>query len=138
MAPVGGVDYPSSYAEFRSWFPDDEACLDYLDWLRWRDGWACPLCGCTVGWALSNGRRECAMEFPRFRGHLSVERVERSARGWCSCQPRIRSTSAERRLSCSEGAARRSLSSPPSLGSRRSHCATGAASSMSTKVALRA
>src|SRR5918995_1415064 len=25
MAPVGGVDYPRSYAEFRSWFPDDEA-----------------------------------------------------------------------------------------------------------------
>ncbi len=30
-----------------------------LDWLRWRRGWSCPLCGCAVGWALSNGRREC-------------------------------------------------------------------------------
>lgn len=38
MAPVGGVDYPRSYAEFRSWFSDDGACLDYLDWLRWRRG----------------------------------------------------------------------------------------------------
>ncbi len=28
MAPVGGVDYSRFYAEFRSWFPDDEACLD--------------------------------------------------------------------------------------------------------------
>jgi transposase-like protein len=60
MAPVGGVDYPRSYAELRSWFPDDGACLDYLDWLRWPTGWSCPLCGCAVGWALSNGRRECA------------------------------------------------------------------------------
>jgi transposase-like protein len=60
MAPVGGVDYPRSYAEFRSWFPDDEACLDYLDWLRWPAGWSCPVCSCEVGWALSNGRRECA------------------------------------------------------------------------------
>jgi transposase-like protein len=60
MAPVGGVDYPRSYAEFRSWFPDDAACLDYLDWLRWPAGWCCPVCGCHAGWALSNGRRECA------------------------------------------------------------------------------
>src|SRR2546422_424673 len=60
MAPVGGVDYPRSYAEFRSWFADDAACVDYLDWLRWPAGWSCPLCGCAVGWALSNGRRECA------------------------------------------------------------------------------
>ena len=28
MAVVGGVDYPTSYAEFRSSFP---VCLDYLD-----------------------------------------------------------------------------------------------------------
>ena len=30
MAPVGRVDYQRSYAEFRSWFRDDEACRDYL------------------------------------------------------------------------------------------------------------
>jgi len=60
MAPVGGTDYPRSYAEFRSWFRDDAACLDYLDWLRWPAGWSCPVCRCEVGWALSNGRRECA------------------------------------------------------------------------------
>jgi transposase-like protein len=60
MAPVGGVDYPRSYAELRSWFPDDAACVDYLDWLRWREGWSCPVCGGRVGWPLSNGRRECS------------------------------------------------------------------------------
>ena len=43
MAPVGGADYPRSYAEFRSWFPDDQACLDYLDWLRWPEGWSSPM-----------------------------------------------------------------------------------------------
>ena len=57
---MGGVDYPGSYGELRSWFADDEACLDYLDWLRWREGWCCPACGGVVGWLLSNGRRECA------------------------------------------------------------------------------
>ncbi len=32
--PVEGVHYPGSYAALRAWFPDDDACLDYLDWLR--------------------------------------------------------------------------------------------------------
>ena len=59
MAPVGGVEYPRSYAGFRSWFPDDDACLDYLDWLRWPEAWSCPACGGGVGWRLSSGRREC-------------------------------------------------------------------------------
>ena len=57
---MAGLDYPGSYAELLAWFPDDEACLDYLDWLRWREGWRCPACGCERGWRLSSGRRECA------------------------------------------------------------------------------
>jgi transposase-like protein len=60
MAAVGGVDYRRSCGELRLWFADDEACLGYLDWLRWREGWCCPVCGGIVGWRLSNGRRECA------------------------------------------------------------------------------
>ena len=46
-----GRDYPPSYAELRAWFPDDAACLDYLEWLRWPDGFVCPRCG-----ALRRGR----------------------------------------------------------------------------------
>jgi hypothetical protein len=30
----GGRDYPRSEGEVRAWFPDDEACRDYLEWLR--------------------------------------------------------------------------------------------------------
>ena len=33
--PVGGVDYPRTFQEFRSWFPDEAACLEYLANLRW-------------------------------------------------------------------------------------------------------
>ena len=40
--PAAGRDYPGSYAELLSWFPDDEACLDYLEWLRWPDGFPVP------------------------------------------------------------------------------------------------
>jgi transposase-like protein len=57
---VAGRDYPGSYAELLTWFPDDETCLDYLDWLRWREGWRCPACACERGWRLGSGRRECA------------------------------------------------------------------------------
>jgi transposase-like protein len=60
VSPTVGRDYPGSYGELLAWFPDDEACRDYLDWLRWRDGWRCPACGGDRGWLLANGRRECA------------------------------------------------------------------------------
>jgi transposase-like protein len=58
--PVAGRDYPGSYAELLAWFSDDDACLDYLDWLRWPEGWRCPTCACERGWRLASGRRECA------------------------------------------------------------------------------
>ena len=60
VSPIAGSDYPGSYGDLLSWFPDDEACRDYLDWLRWREGWRCPACGGDQGWLLRSGRRECA------------------------------------------------------------------------------
>ena len=59
--PAAGRDYPGSYAELLSWFPDDEACLDYLEWLRWPDGFRCPRCAGRDGWRLGSGRWECAV-----------------------------------------------------------------------------
>lgn len=50
--PLGGVDYPSTLQQFREWFPAEDACLDYLELLRWPDGFACPLCG-GAGWRIS-------------------------------------------------------------------------------------
>jgi transposase-like protein len=56
-----GKDYPGSYAELLAWFPDEPACLDYLEWLRWPDGFRCPRCVSRTGWRLSSGRWECAV-----------------------------------------------------------------------------
>lgn len=56
---VSGVDYPGSTGEFLAWFSSDEDCLDYLDWLRWPDGFACPRCG-AGGWRLGDGRYQCS------------------------------------------------------------------------------
>ena len=60
--PVGGVDYPRTWAEFVAWFPDDAACVAYLDRLRWGDGFVCPGCGSTRSWPASRGlgSRVCA------------------------------------------------------------------------------
>lgn len=55
-SPVGGIDYPRTYQEFRDWFPDDAACLDYLEGLRWPDGPWCPACGGMDGWRIRDRR----------------------------------------------------------------------------------
>ena len=57
--PVRGRDYPGSYGELLSWFGDDVECRDFLDWLRWPDGFVCPHCG-AGGWRLGDGRWSCA------------------------------------------------------------------------------
>jgi transposase-like protein len=54
------VHYPGSTGEFQSWFATDADCLDYLDWLRWPGGFACPECGHPGGWLVADGRYKCA------------------------------------------------------------------------------
>jgi transposase-like protein len=57
---TAGQDYPRSYAQLRSWFNEDWKCLDYLDWLRWPNGFACPHCSCERGWRAPDLRWRCA------------------------------------------------------------------------------
>jgi transposase-like protein len=57
--PRAGRDYPRSAGEFQAWFATDADCLDYLDWLRWPDGFVCPRCGQAGGWGLADGRYKC-------------------------------------------------------------------------------
>src|SRR6266536_2244372 len=54
--PRAGKHYPRSTGEFQSWFVTDADCLDYLDWLRWPDGFVCPRCAHAGGWALGDAR----------------------------------------------------------------------------------
>ena len=56
MALLAGRDYPNSYAELRAWFNEDWKCLNYLDWLRWPDGFVCPWCASQEGWRAPDGR----------------------------------------------------------------------------------
>ena len=42
MDPRG---FPTTLPEFQQVFPDDEACAEYLERLRWPKGFTCPNCG---------------------------------------------------------------------------------------------
>lgn len=45
VAPTAGKDYPSTWNDFLDWFATEEACLAYLERLRWPGGFVCPSCG---------------------------------------------------------------------------------------------
>lgn len=56
------TDFPRSLLEFQRRFPDEAACAAYLRQLRWPEGFVCPACGSTRGWALATKAHthECA------------------------------------------------------------------------------
>lgn len=58
--PVGGLDYPRTYQEFRAWFPDEVTCREYLGRLRWSQGFSCPRCGSGGCWRTGAGLWMCA------------------------------------------------------------------------------
>ena len=45
LAPIPGKDYPQNWNDFLDWFATEEACLAYLEKLRWANGFVCPSCG---------------------------------------------------------------------------------------------
>lgn len=57
--PVRGKDYPGTFQELMSWFPDEQACIDYLSEIRWGSGFACPACGHGDYWSTAQGLRMC-------------------------------------------------------------------------------
>lgn len=58
--PVGGVDYPRTLQEFDEWFPSEVACVEYLQRVRWSDGFRCPQCGQELAWRTARGQFRCA------------------------------------------------------------------------------
>jgi transposase-like protein len=51
-----GVDYPRDLSEFDRFFPDEEACEQYLERLRWPNGFVCPACGhAGTAWRSARG-----------------------------------------------------------------------------------
>ncbi|MBA2715681.1 MAG: transposase, partial [Propionibacteriales bacterium] len=57
--PKAGVDYPQTYQDLVSWFPENRACLEYLARLRWSDGFVCPACEGRDFWRTGTGLWMC-------------------------------------------------------------------------------
>ena len=42
--PEPGKDYPRNWNEFMDWFSEEEKCYEYLEKIRWKNGFICPSC----------------------------------------------------------------------------------------------
>ena len=45
VVPEAGKDHPRNWNAFLDWFGTEEACLAYLERLRWPQEFVCPACG---------------------------------------------------------------------------------------------
>lgn len=58
--PRAGEDYPVSWRQFLDRFGTEEACVAYLQGLRWPQGFVCPHCAArTAPYPCSRGRLVC-------------------------------------------------------------------------------
>ena len=53
------LSYPKTLVELERAFPTEEACIKYLTFLRWHDGFCCTRCQEQTYWKASRGRRIC-------------------------------------------------------------------------------
>ena len=60
LPSAAGQDYPRTWNEFLDWFGSEEACLAYLEKLRWPRGFVCPECAVAEpAYRSSRGRLMC-------------------------------------------------------------------------------
>ena len=52
-------DYPATSLELEQRFSTEEACIEYLESIRWPNGYTCIRCGHTQYWKKSSGLYEC-------------------------------------------------------------------------------
>ena len=58
--PVAGGDYPRTFQEMDAWFGSEAGCRDYIQRLRWPDGFICRRCGATgEPWVTARGVLLC-------------------------------------------------------------------------------
>lgn len=57
--PLGGKDYPRTLQEFDEWFSSEAKCLEFIQQLRWPNGFICPICSNAKGWHLSTELIRC-------------------------------------------------------------------------------
>lgn len=53
------MEFPKTLPDFDRLFPNDEACLEFLELVRWGDGFECQECGYDQFWKMATGLRRC-------------------------------------------------------------------------------
>jgi len=83
--PVSGRDYPRTWDQFLDWFPDNEACIEYLEGIRWPDGFVCPRCA-VVDEAYRTSRQRVICRHCRYQGTVTAgtvfEKTRTPLRSW--------------------------------------------------------
>lgn len=51
--------YPKTFEDFLDWFQTEADCEQYLEWIRWPDGFVCPGCGSRKAWRTDRGLWHC-------------------------------------------------------------------------------
>lgn len=72
------MKYPENLREFDKIFKDDEACLKFLEQIRWKSGFECQACGGDKYWVQATGLRRCRSCF--FDNSVKVGSVYESSR----------------------------------------------------------
>lgn len=53
------ISYPRTFEEFLEWFSTEMDCVEYLESIRWPDGFICPACGKASAWRTDRGLWHC-------------------------------------------------------------------------------
>jgi len=72
------MEYPKNLREFDRIFATDEACLDFLEGVRWGNGFRCQSCSADKYWTLSPGLRRC--QVCRFKNYVKAGSIFDSTR----------------------------------------------------------
>lgn len=52
-------EFPGTLLEFERWFRTEESCRDYLERIRWPEGFVCPRCKTSKAWRAKQGIFHC-------------------------------------------------------------------------------
>lgn len=52
-------EFPGTLLEFERWFQTEESCRNYLERIRWPDGFVCPRCQTRKAWRTKEGLFHC-------------------------------------------------------------------------------
>ena len=72
------MEYPKNLREFDRIFVNDEACLLFIEHVRWGNGFTCQACGTDKYWVLSTGLRRC--QKCRFKNSVKTGSIFESSR----------------------------------------------------------